>query len=92
MADGKLVDGFVTGVVATPHVNYGTAADGTTVRSEEDPANGGRWDLLFTVEANVPDPTVNKVGTQEVRVFKNHILKTTHFEFQYSTVQTCEWG
>ena len=92
MADGKLVDGFVTDVVAIPHVNYGIAADGTMVRSQEDPENGGRWDLLFTVEANVADPTVNKVGTQEVRVFKNHILKTTHFEFQYSTVQSCDWG
>ena len=32
-----------------------------------------------------------KVGTQEVRVGKGHILKTTHFEFNYGVIQTCEW-
>lgn len=92
MADGALVDGFVTAVSAQPHVNFATAASGEVVRSVEDPDNGGRWDLIFTVEANVVNPTTNKVGTQEVRVGKNHILKTVHFEFPYSTIMTCDWG
>ena len=92
MADGSLVDGYVVGMVAKPHVNYATDSQGRVVRSEEDPAQGGRWDLTFTVEANVPDVTTNKVGTQEVRTGKGHILKTTHFEFAYSTIMTCDWG
>ncbi len=92
MADGALVDGFVTDVTATPHVNYTATDNGLVVRSEEDPAQGGRWDVVFTVEANVPDPVTSKVGTQEVRVGKSHILKTSHFEFASSTILTCQWG
>lgn len=92
MADGALVDGFVTKVEAVPHVNYVETAEGEVKYFEEDTDNGGRWDVTFTVEANVPDPTTNKVGTQEVRVGKSHILKTTHFEFSYSVITTCDWG
>lgn len=92
MADGALVDAFVTDVTAQPHVNHAVAANGEMVRSVEDPDQGGRWDLTFTVEANVVNPTTNKVGTQEVRVAKNHILKTVHFEFSYSTIMTCDWN
>lgn len=92
MADGELVDGYVTGVVAEPHKTYEADANGQVVASTEDPANGGRYDLIFTVEANVPSVTTNKVGTQEVRVGKTHILKTTHFEFSYATILTCDWG
>ncbi len=91
MADGKLVDGYVTKVEATPHVSFNTDASGNMVRSEEN-YDGGRWDLTFTVEANVADPITNKVGTQEVRVAKSHILKTVHFEFAYTNIITCEWG
>lgn len=92
MADGALVDAFVTNVTAAPHLNHAVAANGEMVHSAEDPEQGGRWDLTFTVEANVVNPTTNKVGTQEVRVAKNHILKTVHFEFSYSTIMTCDWG
>lgn len=91
MADGKLVDAYITGVVAAPHEEYTTDAQGNTVCTVED-FEGGRLDLTFTVEANVADPITNKVGTQEVRVAKNHIVKTVHFEFPYSTILTCDWG
>ncbi len=92
MADGALVDGYIVGVTAAPHVNFSAAANGETVRSEEDPANGGRWDLTFTIEANVVNPTTNKVGTQEVRVGKTHIVKTANIEFPYATIMTCQQG
>lgn len=90
MANGDLVDGYVTGVEAVPHVSYNPDSAGNMVRTEEN-YPGGRWDLTFTVEANVADPITNKVGTQEVRVAKNHILKTVHFEFSYSNIMTCDW-
>ena len=92
MADGAPQDGYITGLVAEPHKTYETDSEGQIVPSVEDPYQGGRWDLIFTVEANVPSTVTNKVGTQEVRVGKSHILKTTHIEFQYSTIQTCDWG
>lgn len=91
MANGELVDGYVVKAEAVPHVNYSTDAQGNVVRSVED-YEGGRLDVTFTVEANVADPIATKVGTQEVRVAKNHILKTVHFEFPYSTIMTCDWG
>lgn len=90
MANGELLDAYVTGVVAEPHVNYSPNDLGTVVRYVED-FDGGRLDLTFTVEANVADPVTSKVGTQEVRVAKSHILKTTHFEFPYSVIMTCDW-
>lgn len=91
MANGELLDAYVTKVEAVPHVAYNTDAAGNTVQDVED-FEGGRWDLTFTVEANVADPITNKVGTQEVRVAKSHILKTVHFEFAYSLIMTCDWG
>lgn len=91
MANGEMVNAYVTDVTATPHVNYSTNDQGITVRSVEDFADG-RLDLVFTIEANVDNPTVNKVGTQEVRVGKGHIVKTVHFEFTYGTILTCDWA
>lgn len=91
MANGEMVDAYVTKVEFTPHVNYSVNAQGATVRSVED-YEGGRLDLIFTIEANVDNPTVNKVGTQEVRVGKGHIVKTVHFEFTYGTIMTCDWA
>lgn len=90
MASGELLDGYVTGVTATPHVNYQPDANGVVTASEEK-GEKARLDLIFTAEVNVPNPIVNEVGTQEVRVGKTHILKTTHFEFSYGTVLTCDW-
>lgn len=91
MANGEMVDAYVTKVEMTPHVNYSVNDQGVTVRSVED-YSGGRLDLTFTIEANVDNPTVNKVGTQEVRVGKGHIVKTVHFEFTYGVIMTCDWG
>lgn len=91
MASGDLLDGYVTGVTATPHINYQPDSNGVVTASVEQGDNA-RLDLVFTVEANVVNPIVNEVGTQEVRVGKTHILKTTHFEFTYGTVLTCNWG
>lgn len=91
MANGDLVDGYVTKVESRPHINYQPDDNGVVTASEETGDNA-RLDLVFTVEANVPDPTVNLVGTQEVRVGKTHILKTTHFEFTYGSVLTCDWA
>ena len=91
MADGALVDGYVVGVEATRHMNYESNSNGV-IKVSPDPEENGRWDLTFIIEANVPDPTTSKVGTQEVRVGKTHIVKTAHFEFPHCVIQTCLWG
>lgn len=91
MANGEMVDAYITKVEAKPHLNYTTKDDGTIVISE-DTGDNMRYDVSFTVEAQVDSAVTNKVGTQEVRVGKSHILKTTHFEFSYSTITYCQWG
>lgn len=90
MANGEMVSAYVTGVTAAPHINFQPDANGVVIASEEQ-GDDARLDLTFTVEATVPDPTVNLVGTQEIRVGKTHILKTTHFEFSYGSILTCDW-
>lgn len=91
MASGDLLNAYVTNVTATPHINYQPDDNGVVTASVETGDNA-RLDLIFTVEATVVNPIVNEVGTQEVRVGKTHILKTTHFEFAYGSVLTCDWG
>lgn len=90
MANGEMVDAYVTDISAVPHVNYTALEDGTIFASPDTGADI-RYDVSFTVEAQIDNPTTSKVGTQEVRVGKTHILKTTHFEFSYSTIIRCDW-
>lgn len=90
MANGEMVDAYVTAITAVPHVNYTALEDGSIIASS-DIGDTIRYDVSFTVEAQVDSVTTNKVGTQEVRVGKSHILKTTHFEFSYSTIIRCDW-
>ena len=80
MASGQLLDGYVVDVSATDHIP--TASD---------VVGGETLDLVFTVEANITELIANKVGTQEVRIGKSHILKTVHLEFEKSTILTCHW-
>lgn len=89
MADGALVDGYVKSVTAEPHVNK------VTVSSADEaliiPAQGDTLDLTFTITANGVSATTTKIGTQEVRVGKEHIVKTTHFEFTKGEIVSCDW-
>ena len=91
MANGKLVDGaYITAVEAAPHVNYLYDSQGQVVVSE-DSGPDARLDLTFTIQAAGIDPLTSLVGTQEVRVGKTHIVKTTHLEFN-GTILTCDWN
>ncbi|MEG2420919.1 MAG: DUF4330 domain-containing protein [Oscillospiraceae bacterium] len=88
MANGEMLDAYVTDVTTVPHLNYNTDAQGNVV-IVSDQGPDAREDLFFTVEAEVENPIVNKVGTQEVRTGKNHIVKTANFEFGYSIIYSC---
>jgi len=79
-ASGKLLDGYIVDVSATPHI----ASPGDTV-------GGETLDLLFTIEANAADPVTNAVGTQEIRVGKPHVVKSQHIEFEDAQIMTCKW-
>lgn len=89
MASGELLDGWVTAVDATPAKNgatvnvTGSAVD-VTLRDD-------LLDLVFTIEANVTNTVTNEIGTQEVRIGKTHIVKTTAFELPSGVILSCDW-
>lgn len=89
MANGELLSGYITGVTAVPHeqITLHSYDASISVESGED-----TLDLLFTIEAYGVNNIKTNVGTQEVRVGKGHIIKTTHFEFANGVVVTCEWA
>ena len=89
MASGELLDGQVTSVTAAPHEDV-VSVD-TTDGTVELPADKDLLDLTFTVECNVSNAITTEIGTQEVRVGKNHIVKTNKFELT-GVVTDCTWG
>jgi hypothetical protein len=90
MASGAMVDAYVGAGAASPAVNgasLNTSGGGLAVTLRED-----LLDLVFTIEANVTNTVLNEVGTQEVRIGKSHIVKTTKFELPSGVILTCRWG
>lgn len=92
MASGEMLDGYVTGVTAEP------AAE-TSISMREDADTGylamqskreGMLDLTFTIEASIKNTVTNELGTQEIRIGKSHIVKTTTFELNNGTILTLE--
>jgi len=81
MANGQLVDGYVVDITYQPHVNYEADSNGEVIPSVEEGENA-RVDMIFTIQAAVDNQVTYKVGTQEVRIGKTHIVKTTEFEME----------
>lgn len=94
MAAEEMLDAYVTDVQATP-VAGGTytieenASVGLTTIA---PAYPGTYDLVFTIEGTVKDDLTSELGTQEIRVGKTHIVKTTTFELENGVILTCDRG
>ena len=89
MASGEMVDAHVVAVEASPAINgasLSTVGGALDITLRED-----LLDLVFTIEANVTNTVLNEVGTQEVRIGKSHIVKTTKFELPSGVILTCEW-
>lgn len=85
MASGVLYDSHVTAVEKRDYFVY---ENGEWVK---DPYH---CNLVFTVEGNVANATVltTEVGSQEVRVGKEHVLKTQYLEFDKGIITFVEWG
>ena len=81
MANGELVDGHVVDITYQPHINYEVGDNGEVNPSEEVGENA-RVDMVFTIQATANNTVTYKVGTQEVRIGKTHIVKTTEFELE----------
>ena len=88
MAGGELVDEcFITAVEHRPYYESYVDADGKLQHQVSDEF----CDVVFTIEATAP--FVNnayKVGTQEVRVGRSHIVKTDTFEMTGTVVSLTE--
>lgn len=89
MSNGDLLNGYITGVTAQPHETKAqlTTTEGALVI----PMMEDTVDLTFTVQAYIANNIKTEVGSQEVRVGKTHIIKTTHFELINGIVLSCEW-
>ena len=46
--------------------------------------------MVFTIEGTVKDNLTSELGTQEIRVGKTHIVKTTTFELEGGCITSCE--
>ncbi len=90
MSNGELMDAYVTEASAVPHeAKVGVSTeDGDIII----PVLEGTLDVTFTVEGHVSDNVKTEVGSQEVRVGKTHIVKTTHFELIDGVILSCQWA
>ena len=91
-ASNQMLDGYVTKV-------EGTVVEDATATVQEFPtigvtgvdyAEAGTYDLVFTIEATVKDNLTSELGSQEIRVGKTHIVKTTTFELENGVILSCE--
>ncbi len=89
MSNGELLSAYVTGVTAQPHKSNAelTTTEGAFII----PMMEDTVDLTFTIEGSVSNNLKSEMGSQEVRVGKTHIVKTTHFELNNGVVLSCEW-
>ena len=90
MSNGARLAAYVTDVTAAPaqektEMSVGDNYIGVVTAGKD------LLDLTFTVEGYVDNNTKTELGSQEVRVGKRHIVKTTHFELENGTVLSCEW-
>lgn len=92
MANGEVLSFYVTDVTAVERENsFNLSTDGTTYMTIL-PVQREKVDVLFTIQGHTADNTLTTVGTQEVRVGKGHIVKTTHFELYNGIIQDCQWA
>ena len=86
MASGAMVNGEIVDVAKEPY--YVLGPDGEWV---EDPHH---VTLIFTATTEVTEGAVmlTKVGDQEVRIGKEHIIKSEYIEVQGCTIIDVQWG
>jgi hypothetical protein len=91
-ASKEMLDAYVTDIQATPSDpnTYKMKWDGTTGDLILDQAQDGAYDVVFTIEGTVKDNVSSELGTQEIRVGKTHIVKTTTFELEGGRITSCE--
>lgn len=91
MADGRLLNGYVVDYWTEPTRYNKTVAGELEFIDAAAAVEAGLVDICFTIEVDVGNIVTNEVGTQEVRIGKEHIVKTAHLEFTNGIVESCTW-
>lgn len=91
-ASNELLDAYVTAAEGTliEEDIYSLEAGSGTSGEKIIRAEAGTYDVVFTIEGTVKDNLSSKLGTQEIRVGKSHIVKTTLFELEGGVITSCE--
>lgn len=92
MAAEEMLDAYVTDVQATPVENdtYNVVWNDSLKQNVITRVEGGTYDLVFTIEGTITNTLTSELGTQEIRVGKSHIVKTTTFELEGGVITSCE--
>lgn len=91
MAGGNRVNAYIVDYWTEP-TRYNRTGSGSVEFYDGDAAaEAGLVDICFVIEAYVDSTVTNEVGTQEVRIGKTHIVKTTHMEFSSGIIENCTW-
>ena len=76
----------------TEPCRYNVTYDGEMeMISATEAQEAGLVDICLVVESVVPNVITSQVGSQEVRIGKMHILKTSHMEFFNGVIVDCVW-
>lgn len=91
-ASNEMLDAYVTAAEGTliEEDLYSLEAGSGTSGEKIIRAEAGTYDVVFTIEGTVKDNLSSKLGTQEIRVGKSHIVKTTLFELEGGVITSCE--
>ena len=91
-AANEMLDAYVTDIQGTPadpnayHMQWDGSSGDLTLSQSQD----GAYNVVFTIEGTVKDNLTSELGTQEIRVGKTHIVKTTTFELEGGCIISCE--
>lgn len=92
MASNEMLDAYVTAVEGTliESDTYFLEPESDASGEKLVRAEAGTYDLVFTIEGTVKDSVSSKLGSQEIRVGKSHIVKTDTFELEGGIITSCE--
>lgn len=89
-AASEMLEGYITDLQATPAEKDSYQMVLGSDNTVQPQLKAGTYDLVFTIEATVKDNLTSELGTQEIRVGKTHIVKTTTFELDKGVITSCE--
>ncbi len=91
LAGSNLLDAYIVDYWTKPTEYKRLNTGSIEMLDPEKAAEVGLIDAYFKIEANAAEPINNKVGTQEVRIGKTHIVKSAHLEFDCGVIVDCDW-